>query len=178
MSKAKNPKIAKTAIIDKTANIGKGSVIWNFVQIMRNVKIGKNCVIGNGAFIDRGVIIGNNVKIHNKALIYRGVKIEDDCFIGPGVCFANDKNPRSSKIRPINKPKWIMYKGASIGANATIMPDVTIGRYAMVGAGSVVTKDVRGYGLVAGIPAKLKGYVCKNGKKRKNTRNAKAKSTK
>ena len=163
IGKNKNFKIANTAIVAKTANIGNGTVIWNFVQIMQNVRIGKNCVIGNGVFIDRNVVIGNNVKIHNKALIYRGIEIKDNCFIGPGACFTNDKNPRNFKTRNINKPKWSLEKGASIGASAVILPDVNIGRYAMVGAGSVVTKDVADYGLVVGNPAVLKGYACECG---------------
>ncbi len=163
-------KIADTAVIDKTAKIGKGTVIWNFAQIMHNVSIGKNCMIGNGVFIDRNVAIGNNVKIHNKALIYRGVKIENDCFIGPAVCFTNDKNPRSFKTRDINKPKWLVERGASIGANAVILPDINIGKYAMVGAGSVVTKDVVGHAIVVGNPAILKGYACNCGNRLKKSK--------
>ncbi|MFH0732444.1 MAG: acyltransferase [Candidatus Omnitrophota bacterium] len=166
----KDIKISNTAIVDKTARIGKGTVIWNFAQVMRGASIGENCMIGNGAFIDRNVSIGNNVKIHNKALVYRGVRIEDDCFIGPLVCFTNDKNPRNNKIRNITKPKWAVKKGASIGAGAVILADVNIGRYAMVAAGAVVTKDVPDYALVIGNPARLKGYVNKAGQSREKPR--------
>lgn len=169
MNNSKNVKIADTAVVDKTARIGEGTLIWNFAQIMQNVSIGKDCVIGNGVFVDRNVVIGNNVKIHNKALIYRGTKIEDDCFIGPAVCFTNDKNPRNFKTRNINKPKWRIGRGASIGAGAIILPDVNIGKYVMVGAGAVVTKDVKDHGLVTGNPAILKSYVCYCGNKLKKT---------
>jgi UDP-2-acetamido-3-amino-2,3-dideoxy-glucuronate N-acetyltransferase len=167
LNSRKGVKIAKTAVVEETAKIGKGTVVWNFAQIMHNACIGKNCVIGNGAYIDRNVIVGDNVKIHNKALIYRGIKIGNNCFIGPGACFANDKNPRSFKTRSINKPKWHIKESASIGANAVILPDVSIGKYAMIGAGAIVTKDVKDHCLVAGNPAVLEGYVCKCGMKLK-----------
>ena len=134
---------------------------------MHDAKVGENCVIGNGVFIDRKVVIGNNVRIMNKALIYRGVEIEDDCFVGPAVCFINDKNPRSHKTRDISIPKWKIGRGASIGAGALILCDVNIGRYALVGAGAVVTKDVLDHELVVGNPAHRAGYVCFCGEKLK-----------
>jgi len=162
-------KIAKTAVVDKKAKIGGGTVVWNFAQIMHDAVIGNNCVIGNGVFIDRHVVIGDNVKIMNKALIYRGVKIADDCFIGPAVCFTNDKNPRQNKTRDITSPKWSVGTGASIGANATILCDINIGEYALIGAGAVVTKDVEPHGLVMGNPARLTGHVCFCGKKLEKT---------
>jgi len=165
MGKRKPVKIAETAIVDKTARIGKGTVIWHFSQVMHDARIGEDCIIGNGVFIDRRVVIGNKVKIMNKALIYRGVKIEDGCFIGPAACFINDKNPRSPKTRDITSPKWTVKKGASIGAGALILCDVNIGKHALVGAGSVVTKDVEDHGLVVGNPARLIGYVCFCGEK-------------
>lgn len=161
--------IAKTAVIDKAARIGNGTVVWHFSQIMRDAVIGKDCIIGNGVFIDRGVIVGNHVKIMNKALIHRGIKIENDCFVGPAACFINDKNPRSLKTRDITSPKWTMGKGASVGAGALILCDINIGRYALIGAGSVVTKDVEDHGLVAGNPARLMGHVCFCGEKLKKT---------
>ena len=171
MGKREPAKIAKTAIVDRKARLGKGTVVWNFAQIMHDAKIGENCVIGNGVFIDRRVVIGNNVRIMNKALIYRGVEIGDDCFVGPGACFINDKNPRSHKIRDISMPKWKIGRGASIGAGALILCDVNIGRYALVGAGAVVTKDVKDHCLVAGNPARLMGHVCYCGEKLNKTRN-------
>lgn len=158
-------KIAETAIVDKRARIGKGTVIWNFAQVMHDAAIGRNCVIGNGVFIDRKVVIGNNVKVMNKAQIFRGVRISDDCFIGPQACFINDRNPRSSKTRPIGYPRWSVGRGSSIGAGALMLCDVNIGKYALVGAGAVVTKDVEDHCIVAGNPARLIGHACFCGEK-------------
>ena len=158
-------RIAPTAIVDKKAKIGSGTVVWNFAQVMHDAVIGKDCVIGNGVFIDRKVAIGDNVKIMNKAQLFRGVRIGDDCFIGPAACFINDKNPRSAKTRPIGAPKWSIGKGASIGAGALILCDVNVGRYALVGAGAVVTKDVPDHAIVAGNPARTIGYACTCGKR-------------
>lgn len=169
MGKRESVKIAGTAIVDKKVKIGKGTVIWNFAQIMHDTMIGKNCIIGNGVFVDRYVVIGDNVKIMSRAQIYRGVKIGDDCFIGPQACFINDKNPRSSKTRPINSPKWSVGRGASIGAGALILPDVNIGKYALVGAGAVVTKDVKDHAIVVSNPARAAGYACYCGEKLKET---------
>ena len=146
--------IHKSAIIAKSAKIGEGTRIWAFVQVGENAKIGKNCVIGNGAYIDRNVIVGNNVKIHNKALLYDGLIVEDNCFIGPGACFTNDRYPKYNKVRKLKGISWRIKKGASIGANATILPDINIGRGAVVGAGSVVTKGVPDGVKVCGNPAK------------------------
>lgn len=156
-----------TAIVE-TDKIGEGTKIWHFVHIRENAKIGKNCNIGKCVYIDKDVEIGNNVKIQNFATIYKGVKIEDDVFIGPSVTFTNDLYPRAfiwseDKIIPT-----LVKRGASIGANATIVCGVTIGEYAMIGAGSVVTRDVPPFGLVYGNPAKLKGFVCYCGKKLEN----------
>ena len=152
-----------TAIISEKAKIGRGTKIWAYAQVRENAVIGKNCVIGNGAYIDSGVKVGNRVNIHNKALLYRNLVVEDDCFIGPAVCFTNDPLPRANRIRNLNKKKWTVRKGASIGANASVLSDVSIGSFAMVGAGSVVTKNVPDYGLVYGVPAKLMGFVTKQG---------------
>jgi len=152
----------KTAVIARNSSIGEGTKIWAFVQIGDNAKIGKNCVIGNGAYIDRNVVIGDNVKIHNKALIYDGAIIEDDCFIGPGACITNDKYPKYNKTRNLKNISWRIKKGASIGANAVILPDVNIGRNALIGAGSVVTKDVPNGVTVCGNPAKVVRGMIKN----------------
>ena len=152
--------IADTAIIDPTAQIGKNTKVWAFVQIAEHAVIGENCVIGNGVYIDRFVKIGNRVRIHNKALLYRGVIIEDDVFIGPAACFTNDESPRSSKTRNLKGKSWRVGKGASIGANATILPDVNIGEYAMIGAGSVVTRSVPNHKAVCGNPARPMGIAC------------------
>lgn len=148
--------IDKRAVVSKTAKIGNGTKIWAFAQIGDKAKIGKNCVIGNGVYVDRNVIIGNNVKIHNKALLYNGLVIEDNCFIGPGVCFTNDKYPTYNDTRNLKGISWKIKKGASIGANATILPDVNIGSNAVVGAGAVVTKSVPDGAIVCGNPARKK----------------------
>ena len=152
--------IADTAIIDPTAQLGKGTKVWAFVQIAEHAIIGEDCVIGNGAYIDRFVKIGNRVRIQNKALLYHGLIVADDVFIGPGACFTNDKLPRSGKTRDLKSKSWKVGRGASIGANATILPDINIGEYAMVGAGSVVTKDVPKHTAVYGNPARPFGIAC------------------
>jgi len=157
--------IDKRALVAHSASIGEGTKVWAFAQIGENARIGKNCVIGNGVYIDRRVIIGNNVKIHNKALLYHGLIVEDNCFIGPGACFANDKSPRHDKTRNLEGVSWKLKKGAVIGAGAIILPDVNIGKDALIGAGAVVTKDVPDGALVYGNPArivKLKKTICKS----------------
>lgn len=148
-------KIHPTAIISKSARVGKGTVVWAFSQIMDNALIGENCVIGNGVYIDRNVKIGNNVKIHNKALLYDGLIVEDNCFIGPNTCFTNDKYPSFDKRRNLKGVSWLLKEGASIGAGVTVLPDITIGKNARVGAGSVVTKNVPDGAIVYGNPAVL-----------------------
>lgn len=164
--------IHKTADVSDKAVVNQGTKIWHNAQIRENAKIGSNCIIGKNVYIDHGVIIGNNVKIQNNALVYSGSKIEDGAFIGPNACLTNDKTPRAiTKDGKIKGSKdWdagsiLIKKGASIGTASVILPNTTIGRYAMVGAGSIVTKDVPDYGLVYGNPAKFIGYVCKCGAK-------------
>lgn len=159
--------IHKTADIDSSAKIGKQTKIWNNAQIRENAKIGNNCNIGKDAYIDHDVTIGNNCRIQNQALIYYGTTIEDNVFIGPQVCFANDKFPRAvtDEGKPKTKEDWNVgfskvEEGASIGAGSIILPGIKIGRWAIIGAGSVVTKDIPAHGLFFGNPAKFKGYVC------------------
>jgi len=151
--------IHPTAVVEEGAIIGDGTRVWHFAHIRSGARIGRNCNIGKDVYIDVGVEMGDNVKIQNSVSIYRGVRIEDDAFIGPHAVFTNDLYPRSFnrdwKIVPT-----LVKKGASIGANATIVCGVTIGEYAMVGAGSVVTRDVPPHGLVYGNPARLRGFVC------------------
>lgn len=151
--------VHSTAIVEDGAIIGEGTKIWHFAHIRSGAKIGKYCNIGKDVYVDVDVQIGDRVKIQNGVSIYRGVKIEDDVFVGPHVTFTNDLYPRSFNREWQIVPTLVKH-GASIGANATIVCGITIGEYAMVGAGAVVTKDVPPHGLVLGNPARLKGFVC------------------
>ncbi len=155
--------IHPTSVVSPKSKIGAGTKVWCFSQIMDNAVIGKNCVIGQCVYIDREVRIGNNVKIHNKASIYHGVVIKDEVFIGPHVCMINYKRPRYNRTRNLEGVNWTVNKGASIGAGTVILPDINVGEYAMVGAGSVVTKEVPPHAVVYGNPAALKSFVCKCG---------------
>lgn len=161
--------------VSDTAEIGEGTKIWNFCQIRENAVIGKNCIISKGVYIDVGVRIGNNVKIQNGISIYHGVILEDGVFCGPHCVFTNDKQPRAinSDGSIKNAMDWVVSEtlvrtGASIGAHATILCGLTIGRWAMIGSGSVVTKNVPDYGLVYGNPAHIHGFVCSCGEKLKD----------
>lgn len=163
--------IDKTALVSEKSKIGDNVSIWRFTQIRENSVIGDNCIVGMGVYIDCDVCIGKNVKIQNNVSIYHGATIEDGVFVGPHVCFTNDKNPRAidDKGNLLTDDGWevskiLVKKGASIGANSTICPGVTIGEYAMVGAGSVVTKNVPDFALVYGNPAHIQGSVDKSGK--------------
>jgi len=147
----------------QTNAIGDNTKIWQFCVILPNTKIGDNCNICSHVYIENNVLIGSNVTIKNGALIYEGVIIEDNVFIGPNVTFTNDINPRSRNIS-FQLKKTIIKKGASIGANSTILAGIEIGEYAMIGAGSVLTKNVGTQELWYGNPAKFRGYVCKCGK--------------
>jgi len=155
--------VHESAYIDEDVEIGSGTKIWHFSHILRNSKIGENCVIGQNVMIGPNVKIGNRVKIQNNVSVYEGVEIEDDVFCGPSMVFTNVINPRSFIERKNEFKKTLVKKGATIGANATIVCGVTIGEYSFVAAGAVVTKDVPPYALVAGIPAKQIGWVCKCG---------------
>jgi acetyltransferase-like isoleucine patch superfamily enzyme len=151
--------IHPTAIVDKTAKIGQGTKIWHFAHVRENAKIGKNCVFGHAVYVDRNVKIGNCVKLENRANVYDGVTIEDDVFIGPHVTFTNDLYPRSFSVDWKIVPTLVK-KGASIGAGSVVVCGVTLGEYAMVGAGSVVTKNVPAHALVFGNPSRIRGFVC------------------
>ena len=151
--------IHPTAEVSKKAKIGAGTKVWAFAQISEGAVIGRDCVIGNGVYIDRGVKIGDRVNIHNKALLYRNLTVEDDVFIGPAVCFVNDPYPRSYVIRNMSGLMRTVKKGASIGANATILSDINIGSFAMIGAGSVISKHVPDHALVYGAPGRIHGQA-------------------
>ncbi len=148
----------------KTKNIDDGTKIWQFVVVLESAKIGRNCNICAHCFIENDVVIGNNVTIKNGVQLWDGVRIEDNVFVGPNVTFTNDLMPRSKQY-PDKFLKTVVKIGASIGANATIVAGITIGKWAMIGAGSVVTKDVPDYALIYGNPSKVKGYVCECGGK-------------
>jgi len=157
--------VHESSYVDEPCEIGKGTRIWHFSHIMKNSKIGENCNIGQNVVISPNVILGNNVKIQNNVSVYTGVICEDDVFLGPSCVFTNVINPRAFIERKDEYKKTIVKKGASIGANATIVCGYNIGEYAFVGAGAVVTKDVPDYALVIGTPARVVGYVCKCGNK-------------
>jgi acetyltransferase-like isoleucine patch superfamily enzyme len=165
-------RIHPSSVVHEKAVIGDGTQIWLFNQIRENAKIGKNCVFGKNIYVDYDVTIGDNVKVQNNVSIYVGVTIEDGVFVGPHVCFTNDKVPRA--VNPDMSLKglddWTITKtlvkaGAALGANSTIVCGVTVGKWAMVGSGSVVTKDVPDHGLVLGNPARLVGWVCACGER-------------
>lgn len=156
--------IHPTAEVSEGASIGEGTKIWNQAQVREGASIGENCVISKNVYIDAGVQIGSRVKIQNNVNVYHGVTVEDDVFLGPSMTFTNDRFPRAFQS-DFEVGITLVKRGASIGANATIRCDVTIGEYAMVGSGSVVTKDVPAHALVAGNPARQIGWVCTCGGK-------------
>jgi acetyltransferase-like isoleucine patch superfamily enzyme len=164
--------IHETAEVSDRAQIGENTRIWHQAQIRENARVGHNCVIGKGVYVDHDVVIGDNVKIQNGAFIYYGATLEDGVFVGPGACLTNDKYPRA--ITPAGDLKgeedWqmqsiVVRRGASVGARAVVLPGTVVGRFAMIGAGAVVAKDVPDHGLVQGNPAQLVGFVCACGRK-------------
>jgi acetyltransferase-like isoleucine patch superfamily enzyme len=152
------PFIHPSATVDDSAAVGEDTKIWINVQVRDGAVIGRNCILSKDVYVDHGVTIGNNCKIQNSVSVYNGVTIEDDVFVGPNACFTNDRVPRAFNADWQVTPTLIAH-GASIGANATIVCGITVGRYAMIGAGSVVTKDVEPFALMVGNPARLIGYV-------------------
>jgi UDP-2-acetamido-3-amino-2,3-dideoxy-glucuronate N-acetyltransferase len=155
----------ETSYVDAGANIGAGTKIWHFCHVMAGSQIGRDCNIGQNVFIASGVEIGNRVKIQNNVSVYTGVTVEDDVFLGPSMVFTNVINPRSHIPRKDEYQLTLVRRGATIGANATILCGVTLGEYAFVGAGAVVTHDVPPYALVYGTPAQLQGWMCRCGER-------------
>lgn len=162
-----NYKAHPTAVIDEGCKIGNGTSIWHFSHIMPNCIIGENCNIGQNVVISPDVVLGRNVKVQNNVSIYTGVICEDDVFLGPSMVFTNVINPRSAVNRKNQYMKTVVKKGASIGANATIVCGHNIGQYAFIGAGAVVTKEVPDYALVVGNPARQIGWMSEYGQKLK-----------
>ncbi len=155
----------ETAVIDEGTKIGKGTKIWHFSHIMTGSEISENCNIGQNVVISPGVILGKNVKVQNNVSIYTGVVCEDDVFLGPSMVFTNIVNPRSAIIRKDSYVSTLVEKGATIGANSTIVCGNRIGKYCFIGAGAVVTKDVKPYALVVGNPARQTGWMSEYGHK-------------
>lgn len=157
----------ETAVIDEPVEIGAGTKIWHFTHIRSGARIGKNCVIGQNCYIAEKAVLGNNVHVQNNVSIYNLVTLEDDVFCGPSCVFTNDLNPRAAyhKQGLDQYLPTLVKKGASIGANATILCGITIGAHAFIGAGAVVTRDVPDYAIVAGVPARIIGWMCECGMK-------------
>jgi UDP-2-acetamido-3-amino-2,3-dideoxy-glucuronate N-acetyltransferase len=159
--------VHESSYVDEPCSIGSGTKIWHFSHIMKNSRIGERCNIGQNVVVSPDVVIGNNVKIQNNVSVYTGCILEDDVFCGPSMVFTNVVNPRSHVARKDEYKTTLVRTGASLGANSTVVCGVTIGRYAFIGAGSVVTKDVPDYALMYGNPAVLRGWICNCGIKLK-----------
>jgi UDP-2-acetamido-3-amino-2,3-dideoxy-glucuronate N-acetyltransferase len=155
--------IHESSYVHETAKLGKGTKVWHFVHIMQNAVIGEGCIFGQNVMVANDVKLGNNVKVQNNVALYTGVECEDDVFLGPSMVFTNVTNPRSAVVRRGQYAKTVVKKGASIGANATIVCGHDIGEYAFIGAGSVVTKTVPAYALMVGNPAKQLGWMSEYG---------------
>ena len=155
--------IHETAVVDHGAQIGNGTRIWHFCHVMGTAQIGENCVLGQNVFVGNKAVLGNNVKVQNNVSVYEGVVCEDDVFLGPSMVFTNVVNPRSAVNRKEEFKKTLVKKGATIGANATVVCGITLGEYCFIGAGAVITKDVKPYALMVGVPARQKGWVSRSG---------------
>jgi UDP-2-acetamido-3-amino-2,3-dideoxy-glucuronate N-acetyltransferase len=155
--------VHESSIVDEGAEIGQKTKIWHFSHVLAGAKIGENCSFGQNCCVSSGVVIGNNVKVQNNVSIYEGTTIEDDVFLGPSCVLTNVTNPRSQVTRKSLFEKTLLRRGCTIGANATIVCGVTIGRYAFVAAGAVVSRDVPDYGLMMGVPARQNGWMSRHG---------------
>jgi UDP-2-acetamido-3-amino-2,3-dideoxy-glucuronate N-acetyltransferase len=160
-----NISIHPSAIVDDGAQIGSGSRVWHWVHICSGARIGKDCSFGQNVFVGNRVVIGNNVKVQNNVSVYDGVEIEDDVFCGPSMVFTNVYNPRSAVSRKDEYRPTLVRKGATLGANCTIVCGTAIGEYAFVAAGAVVTRDVKSYALMAGVPARQTGWMSRFGER-------------
>lgn len=153
----------ESSYVDEGAEIGAGTKIWHFSHVHTGAKIGERCSFGQNVFVAGGTVIGNNVKVQNNVSIYDGTTIEDDVFLGPSCVLTNVTNPRSQVVRRALYEPTLLRRGCTIGANATVVCGITVGRYAFVGAGAVVTKDVPDYALIVGVPARQKGWMSRHG---------------
>jgi UDP-2-acetamido-3-amino-2,3-dideoxy-glucuronate N-acetyltransferase len=168
----KNYFVHESSYVDEPCEIGEGTKIWHFSHVMSNSRIGRRCNIGQNVVVSPQVTIGDNVKIQNNVSVYTGVILEDDVFCGPSMVFTNVVNPRSHVARKDEYRTTLVKRGASIGANATVVCGHTIGRYAFIGAGAVVTRDIPDFALVTGNPARITGWMCQCGIKLPLTRDA------
>jgi UDP-2-acetamido-3-amino-2,3-dideoxy-glucuronate N-acetyltransferase len=159
-----------TAVVDQPSQIGAGTRIWHFCHVCENTSLGANCNLGQNVMIASGVRIGNNVKIQNNVSVYDGTTVEDDVFLGPSCVLTNVSNPRSQIVRRGIYERTVIRRGATVGANATIVCGVTLGRYCFIAAGAVVTRDVPDYTLIAGVPGRVRGWVSRHGHPLKNSR--------
>ena len=155
--------VHESAVVDEPCSIGEGTKIWHFSHIMRGSTVGRNCILGQNVYVDADVIVGDGCKLQNNVSVYKGVTIEDGVFCGPSMVFTNVINPRAFIERKEEFKPTLVQRGASLGANCTIVCGVTIGAYALIGAGSVVTRDVVPHGVVYGVPAQRRGWACKCG---------------
>ena len=153
----------ESSYVDEDAIVGKGTKIWHFSHVMKGAEIGERCSFGQNCCVSPGVVIGNNVKVQNNVSIYEGTIIEDDVFLGPSCVLTNVTNPRSQVLRRSLYEKTLLRRGCSVGANATLVCGITIGRYSFVAAGAVVVKDVPDYALMVGVPARQKGWMSRHG---------------
>jgi UDP-2-acetamido-3-amino-2,3-dideoxy-glucuronate N-acetyltransferase len=155
--------VHESSFVDEGATIGKGTKIWHFSHVLAGAKIGQDCSFGQNCCVSPGVVVGSNVKVQNNVSIYEGTIIEDDVFLGPSCVLTNVTNPRSQILRRNLYEKTLLRRGASVGANATVVCGITIGRYAFVAAGAVVAKDVPDYALIVGVPGRQKGWMSRHG---------------
>ena len=162
-SKRSAASVHPTAVVDAKARVGAGTRIWHFCHVMTGARIGARCVLGQNVFVGAAVAIGEGTKIQNNVSVYEGVRIGRRCFVGPSAVFTNVKTPRAEVERKGRYTPTVVHDGATIGANATVVCGTTIGRYAVVGAGSVVTRDVPEHTLVYGVPARVHGWACRCG---------------
>jgi len=153
----------ETSVVDAGAQIGPGTKVWHFSHVSKNVQIGSNCILGQNVFVADGVIIGNNVKIQNNVSLYTGLVVEDDVFLGPSCVLTNVTNPRSQVVRHSLYERTVIRRGVTVGANATIVCGIELGRYCFIAAGCVIAKDVPDYALMVGVPARQQGWMSRHG---------------